>query len=334
MNDEYIISHIQQKIGGRLHKCNAQCKTRRLHVHVHEKNGEHIRWSGNNKPWMNRSNFRRALNYVFLCEDTNTIHHCTKDCCLQPVVNSDRVMVCPVSGVQWHDESEVVRSWKLTSKCMPSITCDKRDPNMYSRDTNGLVMSKTLNIKEESCRREVKRILQLLVASEQRKHHELEKFKLGKQSALKHVNRYMKFCKKKGIVNICTVLNIYTTECYMRPNFLRIMHLYSRDIEKLTERIFPFIMKLWVVVNNPRQFNIDIFIPALIYIMQRGVTVNGHVIIPKIQEFDIILPDANTLDEFNIVKSTFTQTKNSIRMHLRNMLEKSTPEEIEKYILQ
>lgn len=330
MNDEYIINHIQKKIGGRLHKCTCDCKTRSINVHVHERNGEHIRWSGNNRPWMNRTNFKRALKYVFLCEHTNTLHHCTSSCALTPIPNEDHVLVCPVSGVQWNNETEVVRSWKLTSKCMPTITSDKRDPNMYSRDKNGLVLSRTLNIKEESCKREVRRILHLLVCSEQRKHHELEKFKIGKQTALKHVNRYVKYCKAKGIVNISTVLNIYTTECYLRPNFLRIMHMYVKKIDDLTRQIYPSIMKLWSVVNVPRQFNIDIFIPAVLFIMQRGVCINGHTIIKKVPEFDIILPDANTLDEFNIVKSTFTQTKNSIRMCLRQMLEKNEPEELKK----
>lgn len=325
MNDEHVIDHIQRKIGGKHHRCTCECRTRAFNIHIHERDGEHIRWSGNNQKWMNRSNFKRALKYVYLCTDTNTIHHCTSSCALTPVPNEDHVLVCPVSGVQWNDNTEVVRSWKLTSKCMPVITSDKRDPNMYSRDKDGVVLSKTLNIKEESCKREVANVLDLLVCSERRRHHELEKFKVGRQTALKHVNRYMKFSKTNGVVNACTIMNIYTTECFQRPNFLRIMHLYKDRIEEITKRIYPSIMKLWNVVNVPRQFNIDIFIPAVLYIMQRGVCIDGHVIVQKIPEFDIILPDANTLDEFEIVKSTFTQTKNSIRMHIRQLLEKYTP---------
>lgn len=330
MNDDFIVAHIQKKIGGNPHKCDCKCKTTPINIHVHENNGEHIRWSGNNKQWMNKSNFKRALKYTYVCLGTNTLHHCTENCRLDPIPNDDHILVCPISGVQWNNETEVVRSWKLTSKCVPTITSDKRDPNMYSRNVHGVVQPNTLNIKEESCKREVKKILKLLVSSEQRKHHELEKFKVGRQAALKHVNRYIKFCKKTEIVNICTVLNIYTTECFNRPNFLRIIHLYSEKIEKITQKIYPSIMNLWNMVNVPRQFNIDIFIPAVLYIMQRGVRVQNFQIIEKIPEFDIILPDANTLDDFNIVKSTFTQTKNSIRMCIRHLLQKCTPYELQQ----
>lgn len=332
MNDEYVISHIQNKIGGRIHKCTEKCKTRCINIHIHEKDGEHIRWSGNNQPWMNKSTFRRALQYVYLCTETNTIHHCTCNCNLTPIANKDHILVCPVSGVQWNNETEVVRSWKMTSKCMPTITSDKRDPNMYSRNKQGIVLSKTLNIKEESCKREVEKILHLLVCSEQRKHHELEKFKLGKQNAMKKVNRYIKFCKKTDIINVSTLLNIYITECFTRPNFLRIMHMYAKQIPSITRRLYPSIMKLWNLVNVPRQFQLSVFIPAILYIMQRGICIEGHVIIQKVTEFDIILPDANTLDEFNIIKSTFTQTKNSVRTSIRNMLKKVSPEELKNLL--
>merc|ERR1711871_435992 len=102
---------------------------------------------------------------------------------------------------------------------------------MYSRDMYGNVTSATLNIKDESCKRTVQKILHLLVCSQRRKSHELEKFKMGKQNALKQVNRYVKYAKKKGVVNISTAMNIYTTECFKRPNFLRIMHLYKDKLE-------------------------------------------------------------------------------------------------------
>ena len=155
MNDVHIIHHIQNKIGGKPHVCTEECRTQSMNVHIHKKDGlEHIRWSGNNKPWMNKSNFVRALKYVFVCRNTGTVHHCTEECALEPVPNDDHTLACPVSGVQWNNETEVVRSWKLTSKCVPTIVSDKRDPNMYSRTKDGRVLNRTLNIKDESCKRE------------------------------------------------------------------------------------------------------------------------------------------------------------------------------------
>lgn len=330
MNDEYIVAHVQRKIGGNPHKCTCDCETRPINIHVHENGGEHIRWSGNNHSWMSKANFKRALKYTYLCTDTNTLHHCTSNCCLEPIPNEDHILVCPISGVQWNNETEVVRSWKLTSKCVPTITSDKRDPNMFSRNVHGVVQTTTLNIKEEACKREVKRILHLLVGSEQRRHHELEKFKIGRQTAFKHVNRYVKISKPDGVINISTILNIYISECFNRPNFLRIIHFYKDKLDIITQKIYPAIMKLWNTVKTPRQFSIDVFIPAVLYIMQRGVRVQNYQIIERIPEFDIMLPDANTLDDFNIVKSTFTQTKNSIRMCIRHLLQSHSPYELQQ----
>ena len=107
MNDVHVIHHIQSKIGGVPHVCTEACCTQAMHVHIHKKDGiEHIRWSGNNKPWMCKDTFVRGLKYVFICKKTGTIHHCTEECSLEPVPNDDHTLACPVSGVQWNNETE------------------------------------------------------------------------------------------------------------------------------------------------------------------------------------------------------------------------------------
>merc|ERR1711871_1672450 len=107
MNDTAIIAHIQGKIGGKTHICTEKCTCSPLRVHVHFKDGEHIRWSGNNQPWMCADNFVRAIPYVYVCHSSRTVHHCTRECQLEPVPNNDHTLVCPVSGVQWDNETEV-----------------------------------------------------------------------------------------------------------------------------------------------------------------------------------------------------------------------------------
>jgi hypothetical protein len=322
MNDAAIVAHLQGKIGGTPHICTKDCKTSPLRVHVHEKDGQHIRWSGNNQIWMGSDTFVRALQYVYVCHETRTVHHCTRECMLEPISNDDHTLVCPVSGVQWDDKTEVVRSWKLTSKCVPSIVSDKRDPNMYSRDASGTVLSRTLNIKDESCRRSVRMTLHMLVCSQRRKSHELEKFRMSRQHAMKQVNRYIKYAKQRGVINMSTAMNIYTTECFRRVNFLRVMHVYEPHVEKYTERLYPTIRKFWSIINSSRMFTFETFVPAMLYIMQRGVCVDGVFVIEPVHVLEIVLPDANVLDEFDIAKSTFTQTKNAIRASVRALLKK------------
>ena len=332
MDDATVIAHIQKQLKGKPHVCTKSCNARQINVHIHERDGLHIRWSRNNRPWMSKKTFRRALQYVYVCLDTNTVHQCTENCALEPIPNDDHTLVCPISGVQWNNETEVVRSWKLTSKCVPTIISDKRDPNMYSRNEDGVVLSATLNIKNESCKREVEKFLHLFVCSHVRKCQEIEKYKQGYSMAMKQANKYIKFCKKKGIINICTLQNIITTETFSKPIFLRTMDQYVDKIDSIVEAISPIILKLWNLVVVPRQIAFDVFVPAMLYILQRGIAVNGVNIVATNRLLDIMLPDANTLNDFGVTKSTFTQTKNTIRMSIRNLLKKYTVDEIKEMI--
>ncbi len=333
MNDAVVIRHIQEKVGGTQHICTARCQTRPINVHIHENSGLHIRWSGNNRPWMNKSTFRRALQYVFICQDSNTVHHCTENCKLQPIPNDDFTLGCPVSGVQWNNETETVRSWKLTSKCIPTITSDKRDPNMYSRGENGQVNTRTLNIKDESCRRQVKKFLKKLVCSHRRICHELEKYRQGKTAGMKQVNKYIKYCKThSSVINLSTLHNIFLTETFQKPIFLRNMKMYEDRLDEITGTIYPIIISVWKQVEVPRQIPFDLFVPAMLYILQRGVYIDSEEILKSIRVLNIILPDANTLNDFDIPKSSFTQTKNTIRMCIRRMLKKHTLNEVQNIL--
>lgn len=156
------------------------------------------------------------------------------------------------------------------------------------------------------------------MCSHRRKCQELEKFHHGRQLGVKQVNRYIKHCRvyrdNDKCVIACTMLNILVTETFSKPIFLRIMSRFEPQIESITNHVYPIIVKLWNIVEMPRQIAFDIFVPAMLYILQRGISVDGNIIIDKYELFDTILPDANTLDDFGITKSTFTQTKNTIRM--------------------
>ena len=215
---------------------------------------------------------------------------------------------------------------------MPTITQDKRDPNMYSRSADGTVHDTTLNIKNEECKREVKKFLELFVTSHARKTQELEKYRQGYQSAIKQANKYIKFSKKNGLINVCTLQNIIITETFSKPIFLRVMDNYAKEIDGIADEISPIILNLWNLVIVPRQIAFNIFVPAMLYILQRGIAVDGVTLVGKNTLLEIILPDANTLNDFNVAKSTFTQTKNTIRSIIRNLLKKYSVEEIKQMI--
>jgi len=150
---------------------------------------------------------------------------------------------------------------------------------------------------------------------------------------IKHVNRYIKHCKDNGkCVIACTMMNILVTETYAKPIFLRIMSRFESQIESITDSVYPIIVKLWNIVEMPRQIAFDIFVPAMLYILQRGISVDKNIIIGRYEIFDTILPDANTLDDFGIAKSTFTQTKNTIRMCIRKLLKQYSVDELRQIL--
>ena len=138
MDDTRIVSYIRSILkGDETHVCSARCEVAPLRVHLHEKDGLHVRWVMNNKPWMNRSNFVRAVHNIFVCKKTRCVHLCDQNCSLEKITTEDYCVVCPVSGIQRNNDCEVVESWKLNSKSMPNISTDKRDPNMYSKCCSG-----------------------------------------------------------------------------------------------------------------------------------------------------------------------------------------------------
>jgi len=308
-----MLRGIEKRLGAVPHVCTSACETVPLRVHVHTRDGkEYARWSLCNEPWMNESNFVRALRHVFVCKSSKTVHQCTRECPLPKVCNDDFTLCCPVSGVQWDNATEVSRSWKLTSKCLPTITHDKRDPNMFSRDASGRVRAGTLNIHEESCRRELSEVLNLLVCSSRRRFLELDRFRVNRQRACKAVNKYVKFARG-DVVNMCVVRRIYTSETRRRL-FLRDMPAYAEMLPDLAARIYPSVIRVWNLTNKK---SFRLFVVSLLYLMQRGLRMDGEVLLRQVPEFDDILPDANVLDKFDVQKSLFTQTKNNIRACLR-----------------
>lgn len=203
---------------------------------------------------------------------------------------------------------------------------------MYSRGADGTVRAGTLNIKSEECKRAVKKFLQLFVTSHVRKTQELEKYKQNYLSAIKMGNKFLKHSKKNGLINICTLQNIITTETFSKPIFLRVMRFYVNKLDALAEEISSIILNIWNIVIVPRQIAFHFFVPAMLFLLQRGIAVNKVVLVKKNHLLDCILPDANTLNDYGVAKSTFTQTKNSIRMAIRSLLKKHSLIEIKNMI--
>ena len=67
--------------------------------------------------------------------------------------------------------------------------------------------------------------------------------------------------------------------------------------------------------------------------MKSGIVLHGVPVIEKSRYLESALPEANTLDTYNISKPSFTQTKNNILKAIREAIElKSiTPIELQQF---
>jgi hypothetical protein len=71
----------------------------------------------------------------------------------------------------------------------------------------------------------------------------------------------------------------------------------------------------------PALFPIKIFVISLLYIMKGGLNVAGLNVISQDSYLVNVLPEANTLDSYNINKPSFTACKNNILKAYREAVE-------------
>ena len=63
------------------------------------------------------------------------------------------------------------------------------------------------------------------------------------------------------------------------------------------------------------------FVVSMLYLMKRGLFVQGVEVFPKNHYLESVLPEANTLDTYDVHKPAFTQCKNNILRALREAFE-------------
>ena len=125
------------------HSCDFRtCDIENLSVEIHKLNGKFVILCKYIKPpeGISKDTLYKTIYSIYLCRGTGKIHYCHPNCDGGRITNTDNCNVCCVSGVQY--ESETVRSWQISSRCIPTVIQDKRDPNMFNRDSEGRVIKK------------------------------------------------------------------------------------------------------------------------------------------------------------------------------------------------
>jgi|TARA_B110001452_G_scaffold266780_1_gene274574 hypothetical protein len=294
------------------HTCTETCCIDNPSAVIVKRNGYNkVLWEWN-KPMVGDT-FVQRVNNIYVCKSSRKVHLCTS-ACPHKIMNDEHCLICPISGMQWNNDTERTRSWKNTAKCLPTITTIKSDPNKFCRDINGSVISGSQNLTMQACKLEVDNLLKLMLFSQIRKQSEFSKYIDGRNTGHKRINKYAKHCQLLGKpVNISTMCTLYVNTVFKQPNFFRTQQ--TIDTSSIYTQYTNILIAYWKVLLINHSFKL--FIPSCLYLMRSGVCVDGIYVIDQCVHLENILPEASTLDLYGIHKAQFTHTKNLILKEIR-----------------
>lgn len=255
----------------------------------------------------------RRINNIYVCKSSKRVHLCTSDC-PNKIMNKEHCLICPISGIQWNNDTERTRSWRNTAKCLPTIVTIKSDPNKFCRDNNGTVISGSQNLTIQACKIEVENLMNLMLFSQIRKQSEFSKYLEGKNTGHKRINKYAKHCQyNEAPINVSTMCTLYVNTVFKQSNFFRVQH--ALDKSEVYTQYTSMLVAYWKVLLKNLAFSL--FVPSCLYLMRSGVCVDGVYVIKQCVQLERILPEASTLDLYGIQKAQFTHTKNLILKEIR-----------------
>lgn len=337
------IGSVTQRPNCEDHICHSQsCTMRHLPVEIHLLNSRFYIVCKFIKPVPGlhpKNTLHKKLNSIFCCQSTGKIHYCHANCSGEKIL-CESIETCCITGMQF--SSEQVRTYGIANRVQTSMTADKSDPLKYSRESNG-TLSKTSgvhNMKIEQCKLIAKNILHSFLFSVQRQNSELHKITELRRDAEKLVNKYKRHAEKSGRPkSYISMITIYLNQMKKRPSKLRLLQKTQREQDILIADYTKELIGTWKMLlykteqgkTSPSQFNFKIFVPACLYIMKNGMSINGQVIIRRSQFLSTCLPETNTLDVYSISKTPFTASKNNIMAAIRETIGSSAKKAVELY---
>jgi len=322
------------------HVCSYnKCDIENLKIEIHS-NGKYVICCKylRRPDWVSSDTLVKTFYNIYLCKNTGKIHHCHSNCDGGRINNADNCQVCLISGVQY--ESETVRSWQITSRCVPTVIQDKRDPHMFSRGEDGRVKSAGVhNIKITQCTMVCRDFITRLLFSRRRMQSEEYKYNELRKESQKVVNKYRRYCEKSSKPKVyLTSLTLYIHQMKRKPMFT---HLVSKNKEeqediilKYTREIIAY-WKMFIGKTTPQNstFSFKVFVPACLYIMRNGLFMSDIYIIKKSRYLESALPEANGLHLYDINKPTLTNGQKHITRAILDSVDcgRVTPQSLKQY---
>lgn len=332
---ETIASHLRNAIRSKVadtHVCHFnRCNIINLSIEIHKQGDKYgIKTPYLKAPeWAGSETVVDRVYSIYLCKNSGKIHYCHANCDGERMTNEDNCQVCCVSGIQY--QSEITRSWKISARCVPTVSANKQDPYMFSRDKEGRVkLTGAHNLKLTQCVMIAKDTIHKLLFSKDRMRNEMHKCNENKKDAEKVVNKYKRYCDRNNLTkNYMHMITLYISSIKKRPLYTELIkktEAQQLDIVNQNTRLLigywkTILLKTQLGQETPSLFSFKTFVPSCLYIMKSGLAMNGVVIMDKSRYLECALPEANTLDLYGISKPSFTQTKNNILQAIRESVE-------------
>lgn len=309
------------------HECNPnKCEIEQLDVRSYTLEGytPHICVRScclDHPPWTARAKRRRISN-IFMCTTTGIGHLCNDQCNGKRILNEDNTYICCISGIQY--ESASANTWVPSGRITASRQ-EAKDPHVCCLTTTNHIGT----IRANQHVMQAQKIVHHLLFSSRRLFTEQRKYVEMKMEAEKSVQKYIRHCEQKKVPKVLTtMIELYMNQMNRRRVFRNLLP-KKRSIDEITKTYAKRCTACWnmivtktpVGIETPSLFPIKIFVVSMLYLMKRGLFVQGVEVFPKNHYLESVLPEANTLDTYDVHKPAFTQCKNNILRALREACE-------------
>ena len=272
----------------------------------------------NHPTWANRGTLRKQYRNLYMCCRTGTSHWCDEQCQTTCIDHADGGHVCQISGIRY--DSIKSDTWFMDHR-VTATHQENKDPLKLVRNTNFQVDTTSNDTIRQQQHIYISRAqVSAIMFSNERLFMEQRKYVEMKNEAEKVIQKYVKSCEKSSQMVVFTnVVTLYINQMNRRYIFRNLIP-KDRSVDEVVHHYADIACRYWsfitrtfpLGVQTPALFPIKTFIVSIMYIMKNGLDVGGVHVIPKDRYLASILPEANTLDSYDINKPAFTACKNNI----------------------
>ncbi len=261
-------------------------------------------YCSNHPTWCSKKNLTTRITDVYMSNYHN-IHICSENCDAKKVF-SDGFQTCMLSGLRY-----ACTNWVNSYKRL----------HEYHRTS-----STTVRVETSVLRACAKKLIVRLLFSDVRIQAEKKRIFDLKKEIQKAWIKHKRHCDKhKTVVRLSDLLVMASNAVNKKINKKYILP--TQETQELItnfyiDRICEFYLKLRSLTNfavhNAQNSVGDAFCTAVLFVMRSGLRIDDFNVVPKDFFLDIILPEANSLDNFNIHKTHFTAARNNISAAIRD----------------